>query len=186
MPSRAITTPTCPDLAREQLADASKMRSTNAGGAIHEPCCTSSSMPRVGFERCRNGSAAHERDAHSGADMGHQRPGTLVSWARPSPYVGDQQHQRHRGRDLHEGAERQGHGRGQLSLRGHQIDRGGDREHHQDVDVTAAHRVEQNDRVQPDHRGGVGRLSLASRGSRASRRTTASPGSRRPRPRGTP
>ena len=35
-----------------------RCRSTRAGGAIHEPCCTSSTMPRVGFDRCMKGTAA--------------------------------------------------------------------------------------------------------------------------------
>ena len=70
--------------------------------------------------------------------------------------VGDQQDERHGRGDLHERPHCEGDGRRQLSLGRDQVDRRGHGEHHQHVDVAAAHRVEQHHGVEPDHGRGVG------------------------------
>ena len=158
MPSRAMTTP----IVRRPLPamsspSASKMRSTNSGGAIHDACCTSSHHPERGVRSLQERHRRHQADARRRPDVGDQDASALAGFGSRHD-VDDQQHQRHGRRDLHQRAQRQRGGGGEFPIGGDEIDRRGDREHHQRVDVSPAHRVEQHHRVQPDERHGVGGL----------------------------
>ena len=101
-----------------------------------------------------------------------------------APRRHDQEHQRNRGRCLDERPEREDGGGRQLPLRRGEVGRGGDRQHHESVDVTAAQGVEQHDRVQTDERDGVRGLGGLTP-CRAWPRTRRSRASLRSRARGT-
>ena len=94
--------PTSPATSRPRP---SSTRSASAGGAIQEPCCTSSTMPRSGSPTA--GTAAR-RPSRCPARARCSSPvrAAAAFRGRAHGHVGDQQHERHRGRDLDQRSER--------------------------------------------------------------------------------